>query len=114
MNAFQVLQLPPVEQRLHLAYKANDVLKAKLRSYQAPKPKADTVRYVYQHKQLGQLDCDIWGEAGEKASADCPGCDDIAEVRAVYLRGVEISELLSEPALDAISNAYMKGPKNDA
>lgn len=69
-----------------------NVLSAALRNCNAPACPADQFAYTYQHPELGELECHLYGEEGEPEN----GMDELVELRAAYLHGTDIADRLSD------------------
>ena len=69
-----------------------NVLSAALRNCNAPACPADQFAYTYQHPELGELECHLYGEEGEPEY----GMDELVELRAAYLHGTDIADRLSD------------------
>ena len=68
-----------------------NVLSAALRNCNAPACPVDHFAHTYQHPELGELECHLYGEGGDSST----GFDDLVELRAAYLRGVDIAYRLT-------------------
>jgi hypothetical protein len=68
-----------------------DILRAALRNCNAPACPADQFAHTYQHPELGELECHLYGEEGEPEY----GMEDLVELRAAYLHGTDIADRLT-------------------
>ena len=78
-----------------------DILSAALRNCNAPACPADQFAYTYQHPELGELECHLYGEEGEPEYV----MEDLVELRAAYLRGVDIADRLTKDEVERIEIA---------
>ena len=89
-----------------------NVLSAALRNCNAPACPSEHFAHTYQHPELGELECHLYGEEGEPEN----GMDELVELRAAYLRGVDIADRLTKDeverieiaAISALAEAYME------
>ena len=78
-----------------------NVLSAALRNCNAPACPSEHFAHTYQHPELGELECHLYGEEGEPEN----GMDELAELRAAYLRGVDIADRLTKDEVERIEIA---------
>ena len=78
-----------------------NVLSAALRNCNAPACPSDYFTHTYQHPELGELECHLYGEEGEPEN----GMDELVELRAAYLRGVDIADRLTKDEVERIEIA---------
>ena len=78
-----------------------NVLSAALRNCNAPACPSGHFAHTYQHPELGELECHLYGEEGEPEN----GMDELAELRAAYLRGVDIADRLTKDEVERIEIA---------
>ena len=78
-----------------------NVLSAALRNCNAPACPSEHFAHTYQHPELGDLECHLYGEEGEPEN----GMDELAELRAAYLRGVDIADRLTKDEVERIEIA---------
>ena len=82
-------------------------LRTELTQYDAPKPPKGQFAYTYRHPELGALDCHLEGERGDPDS----GQRDTATLYSAYLRGVDITDRLTDDEVEAIETAALKQPR---
>ena len=78
-----------------------DILSAELRNCNAPACPSEHFAHTYQHPELGELECHLYGEEGEPEN----GMDELAELRAAYLRGTDIADRLTKDEVERIEIA---------
>ena len=78
-----------------------DILSAALRKVNAPPCPAEHFEATYRHHELGELECHLYGEEGEPEN-DLPP---LLELRAAYLRGIDIADRLSDDEVERIEIA---------
>lgn len=82
-------------------------LRIELTQYDAPRCPAGQFEHVYQHPELGTLECHLEGERGDPDS----GQRDTATLYSAYLRGVDIADRLTPAEVEAIELAAVKAPR---
>lgn len=85
----------------------NADLRTRLAQNEAPPCPAGQFAFTYQHPELGALECHLEGERGDPDS----GQRDTATLYSAYLRGVDISDRLTDDEVEAIETAALKQPK---
>ena len=78
-----------------------NVLSAALRNCNAPACPSEHFAHTYQHPELGELECHLYGEEGEPEN----GMDELVELRAAYLRGTDIADRLTKDEVERIEIA---------
>lgn len=78
-----------------------NVLSAALRQCNAPACPSGHFAHTYQHPELGELECHLYGEEGEPEN----GMDELVELRAAYLRGTDIADRLTKDEVERIEIA---------
>lgn len=87
-----------------------DVLSAALRQCTAPACPADLFEHTFQHPDLGELECHLYGEDGDE-SVGWPG---LIELHCAYLRGVDIADRLTDDEIERIEIAAAAQEKETA
>ncbi len=82
-------------------------MRAELSLYDAPKPPKGQFAYTFQHPELGPLECHL---EGESAAPECGWPAQITLCEA-YLRGVAITDRLTDDEVEAIELAAVKAPR---
>lgn len=87
-----------------------NILSAALRNCNAPACPSEHFAHTYQHPELGELECHLYGEEGEPEN-DLPP---LLELRAAYLRGIDIADRLSDDEVERIEIAAGANAKEPA
>ena len=70
--------------------------------FSAPKPGADQLLHVYQHSELGRLECHISVELAEGGNSDCPPDSGDVQVEAVWMGSIDMTERVTDEELRAM------------
>jgi hypothetical protein len=65
------------------------------------------IRYMWASDCVVDIECHLDYEPEEHDTRDCPGYPATVSLRAAYLRGVDIYEMLSEKQIDRIEEAAL-------
>jgi hypothetical protein len=84
-------------------------LRTELTQYDAPRCPRGQFEHVYQHPELGSLDCHLEGEDGDESV----GWPEQVTLCDAYLRGVPITFRLTSDEVEAIEISALKQPNQE-
>jgi hypothetical protein len=75
---------------------------AEYRRFKVPAPGPGQFTYMWATDCVVDIECHLDHEPAEDSTPEYPGCDEVFSLRAAYVRGVDILEMLSPKQIERI------------